>query len=147
MTTVAFDGRTLAADRLGTIGGTPIPSPKIFRVRRLGRELLVGFSGDYVLAMAWLRWMEGGEPPPTANDPHDLHAMVIDERRRIWIADLRRVYTLVQRPRWATGSGADYAMAAMELGRSAPQAVRLASKLDINTGWGVDWLSAGRGGR
>lgn len=81
--------------------------------------------------------MEGGAIPPEG-DHHKTCVMIIDEKHRVWVADGRRIYTRINHPYWAIGSGADYALAAMHCGRTAAQAVRLASKLDINSGIGVD---------
>lgn len=142
MTTIAWDGNTLAADRKCVSGGTPYRVTKIFRIKRDGRHLLVGMSGDQYMATAWRRWMNGdaGMEPIGGAEYEKLIVMVIDEKKRIWSADLRKVYDRTPMRCWAIGSGADYALAAMTLGRSAANAVRLAAKLDNGTGFGVDTL-------
>lgn len=147
MTTIAWDGVTLASDRKATMGGTPVPFRKIWRIEG-ERTLLCGASGDAYLATAWRRWMERqGEPPPIPTDPGDMYVMVIDEHRRIWTADLRRIYTRVRYPYWAIGSGADYALGAMAAGETAAKALRIASRLDTGTGLGVETLTFRRSRR
>lgn len=47
--------------------------------------------------------------------------------------------------KWAIGSGADYALGAMYAGKSAKEAVEIASQLDTGTGLGVDVVTFDKG--
>ncbi len=140
MTTIAWDGRELAGDRMATIGGTPIPYRKVFRVTAPnGRRALVGYSGSGAFVGAHLNWLRGGERPAFAHERFNWGVLLIDDAGIVWHRCAWADYWERLRVRnWALGSGADYALAAMALGRSAREAVRLAHRLDHQTGLGVD---------
>lgn len=138
MTVIAWDGKVLAADRRRTVNGTPMPATKIFKIKSPdGRLFLVGCAGDSFDCGQFVRWMrtanENDKPTTTS-----LSALVIDEKARAWYLSEKLLYHRVSVRCWAIGSGADYALGAMAAGRTAPQAVRIASKLDIHCGQGVD---------
>jgi ATP-dependent protease HslVU (ClpYQ) peptidase subunit len=138
MTTIVWDGRILAADRKRVVLGTPTPARKVFRVNRSnGDRYLVGCAGDLSDCVAFLRWMksngEAVKPSPTS-----FQALVIDAKRRIWWIDEKLVYIRLTEKRWAVGSGADYALGAMVAGKSAIEAVRIASRLDNSSGMGMN---------
>lgn len=141
MTTIAWDGRTLAADRRRTLGDTPTPARKIFDVKAPdGRRYLVGCAGDSWDCVAFMRWMRTQKPedkPALSN----FSAMAIDERHRVWYVAEKLVYHEIVMPFWAIGSGSDYALGAMAAGKTAREAIRIASRLDIHTGNGCDTLS------
>jgi hypothetical protein len=59
MTIIAWDGKTLAADRAGTNCGYRRTVTKIFRVP----GGIVGFAGDGSRAMALLEWFRAGRDP------------------------------------------------------------------------------------
>ncbi len=140
MTTIAWDGTTLAADRQCTNGGTPMPATKLFSAVHNGRRYLYGLSGTEDFAVGFRRWCEGRGPQPDA--PHgELTVLCVDDKGRLWWAGGRMIWTRVTAPKWATGSGADYALGAMHAGASAVEAVRIASRLDVNTGLGVQTLT------
>src|SRR5690606_19961363 len=63
MTVIAWDGKTLAADRQADRGGVKQPTQKIFRAGRA----LAGISGDLTLCRELLAWYSAGAVP--ANFP------------------------------------------------------------------------------
>lgn len=141
MTTIAFDGFTLAGDRQSTYGNTPVRTrPKVHRVTAPdGRRFIVGMAGLAADARAYLQWLRGeitGRPPFV-----DMSAMLIDDARRIWIYnDKSHGYEQIHTRQWAIGSGCDYALGAMAAGADAVAAVKIASRLDVCTGMGVSVL-------
>lgn len=137
MTTIVWDGKVLAADRQRTEYGTPTITRKVYRIAaKGGRRFLVGYSGNTDDCVAMMRWMRGRADRPA---PKSLHAMSIDEKRRIWVCGESLVWYDIRGFKfWAIGSGADYAMGAMMMGADARRAVRIAAKLDQSTGGGVD---------
>lgn len=140
MTTIAWDGRTLAADQQRSIRGTPtFGAIKIFRARRKDAEgrVLYGCAGDCADCEAVKRWVLGARKPAGLKD---VEVMSIDERGRVWICDERLAWFELKVQAWAIGSGSDYALGAMEAGATATQAVRIAMKLDNATGGAVTVL-------
>jgi ATP-dependent protease HslVU (ClpYQ) peptidase subunit len=145
MTTIAWDGETLAADRRCTYGGTPtLAAPKLFAVRQPGGEqLLYGLAGKSEWCAMFRRWVESGgksDKPFAASQDDAGSAICIDGQRRIWLAWERLVWVRQFEKRWAIGTGCDYALGAMAAGATAAQAVRIAATLDTATGNGVQIL-------
>lgn len=139
MTCIAWDGKTLAADKAATNVGYMRRVTKIFRVP----EGLVGFAGDGDYALEFLEWFNNGRV--VADYPKSLAdgavgAIFIDQDKRCW------GYTKVPYPQLcedafdALGSGRDYALAAMYLGKTAKEAVEVAIALDNGCGKGIDVL-------
>lgn len=137
MTTIAWDGKTLAADRQVTFHNSTADG-EIMKIARAPDGSLTGSCGDLYSAGAWLRWFESGlgDRPPVADD---FSALIV---RRNGTLELHRQAGWVQlhAPRFTMGSGADYATGAMVMGADAVRAVHVAAMFDIGTGDTVDAL-------
>ena len=142
MTTVAFDGRTMAADTLATDawGMKERVDDKILR----GPDYLAGSAGQNGTIKRWWRQvcqldlahvLEYGYPDFDA-DRNDPAIMLVDASGRIW-RHVTGGFFPCSRGFHAVGSGRDYALAAMALGRTAEEAVRLAMAFDNGTGGDV----------
>ena len=141
MTTIAWDGRTLAADRRTTWGTTPVDGAtrKIFVAHHPRGRLLVGCSGIAEETNAVWLWMTGQtDREPTVTD---IRIMAVDEQGRVFVGSKPGMWSAIGRRPWAIGSGCDYALGAMAAGADARQAVRIASRLDNGTGPDVDVLT------
>ena len=140
MTCIAWDGRELVADRQCTIGGTPIPFRKVYRVRAPNRRVaLVGYCGTAAFVRAHLHWLAGGERPEFRHERFRWSVLMIDDERRVWRRDEDADFWEEMLVRyWALGSGAEYALGVMAAGHSAREAIRIASKLDNQTGLGMN---------
>lgn len=139
MTTIAFDGRWLAADGQETFNHEPI---------RLDRQKLAvrpgsvyGYSGVGCGLDAVIDWHASGADPKEAPKFEDNDWSMIAIDRHPVTAKLRlRYYTMkVPYPSeyhapFALGSGADYATGAMDHGASAIEAVQIAIKRNVHTG-------------
>lgn len=139
MTVIAFDGKYLVGDRRRTVDGSPMSARKVFKVRANdGRKFLVGCAGCSWDAVAFVRWVSGrgDKPSPTA-----FCAISIDEKNRIWYVAEKLIYHRITLPYFAIGSGSDYAIGAMACGKTAAEAVRIAIKLDVHCGNGIDSIS------
>lgn len=144
MTTVAWDGRTLAADKQITFGSLALRGRKVFRVPDPdGRRYLVGFAGKAYVIEAMLFWMRNpATSPPRIHGDDDIHVLIVDGRRRLFtINNASLVWVPVSARRYAIGSGADFAEGAMDAGAPAAAAVRIAMRRDVHTGIGVDSVS------
>ena len=141
MTTIAWDGTTLAADRAAWSSGQKYRVRKVHKVRATdGQQFLVALTGDGHYAMALLKWMRGGQHPgPYPTDDDYTIAVVIDERKRIWrLGSKMLLYCQVLERVHACGAGQDYAIGALEAGATAAKAIRIAMKRSDYAGLGVD---------
>lgn len=145
MTTIAWDGECLAADRCSWSGGTRRQVRKTFKITAPdGRRFLVAFAGGQDYSIRILRWMRGedGRPNPLdyvgADQIHNQCALVVDERRRIWQLGNSLIYTQMRERVYAFGGGQDFAWGALEAGATARQAVQIAIKRSDYAGFGVD---------
>jgi len=140
VTTIAWDGTTLAGDRQSTFGSTPRPSArKVFKVTHPEHgTVLFGSSGLSGECQAFAHWvLNGGDKP----EFKELWVIAVDQKRQVWLCDCRLMWEIVKSPFWAAGSGADYALGALAAGKSAVEATKIASTLDISTGNGFDWVT------
>ena len=129
MTTLAFDGKILAADTLVTADGMAFGhAKKIFKLKD-GRYF--AFCGSFALELAIIEWLNGGEVPSIL-DQEGLGGIVIDKDGKAY--EFNRSFRLYPAciP-WAGGSGEQIAMTAMKCGKTAVQAVKVACSLDIHS--------------
>jgi hypothetical protein len=137
MTTVAWDGVMLAADR--NIGS--LTNGKIFQLKN--GEYVAG-AGYYDQIVEIVRWMDAGERPARRPALPDKDAESSDivilrpNKKLFWLTwpYLRRVPVLDRIV--AVGSGSAYALGAMAAGANAKQAIEIASRYDGATGGGID---------
>ena len=143
MTTIAYDGKVLAGDQLMVANGTPMGIPKVHRIATVdGTVYLVGGAGNVGDCQAFAHWVRkglpAGEKPKLTNC-----TMLVVCRGKITQYDNEFEHpSEISKDFWAVGSGANYALGVMAMGGSAQDAVRLATTLDINTGWGMDVVRA-----
>lgn len=138
MTTIAWDGSTLAGDRRGNAGGMAY---ELGKLRGTADGRLLGFSGDIGVGMLMLDWLDrGGARPPQQDTDRWATVLEITPDGACWCHG-RDSRWRIEQPFFAIGSGRDFALAAMALGRSAAEAVDLAARFDTGTGNGVDALA------
>lgn len=129
MTTIAFDGTTLAADTMANSAGMRRSVSKIFR---LDDGRLFGAAGEYQNVLMALEWLNKGGERPTLTD--DFTGLVIDLQGQCFRYENKLYQSLISERTTACGSGRDFAIAAMHLGKSAVEAVAIAGIFDVNTG-------------
>lgn len=139
MTVIAFDGKTVAADKRVTQAGM---ARTITKIRRHGTAV-VGLAGDSFVAAELFDWFVriGAEPekfPASARTGDG--TMVVFSSRGVLIYSAGPAPVMIEDPVFAIGSGRDYAMAAMHLGKTAAEAVEVACLFDQDCGNGVDTL-------
>lgn len=141
MTVIAWDGKTLAADKQSTQANMARTVTKIYRVP----NGMIGICGSAVHGMELLEWFRNGRqrdkfPFPKSKD-EIAHVLYIDlETVAIYNGETGPFPEYCESPFIAAGSGRDYAMAAMHLGKSAREAVEVACHFDVTCGMGVDTL-------
>ena len=139
MTTVAYDGTTLASDSRSTMGGGMIyeeDAQKIFP--DIGPFAVLGIAGDYQAAMDTMDMIQDfnkiehvrGIP---AKEVGDVALIGVTHDGKLWSYMGDRSCELRADKPFAVGSGSEYALAAMDLGKTAAEAVVYASTRDLYT--------------
>lgn len=137
MTTIAWDGKTLAADRC--CGGWKNVS-KIFKLKD-GRYA-AGCGNSYHALCAVVAWMNAGSkadsrPDIPADDAPDM--IVIDKKGVVsWVIWPYVNGVALTEPFFAVGSGSEFALGAMAAGANARRAVEIACRFDASSGQGID---------
>jgi ATP-dependent protease HslVU (ClpYQ) peptidase subunit len=146
MTVIAWDGRTLAADRLIVAGG----NMKAY-IRKLhcvnhhnGGVCAAAMAGSTSLCNDLLAWFKNGEVPEMfpqqCRDGDDLPSMIVTIPGQRCVAHYQGSPhpTIIENQFYAIGSGRDFAMAGMHCGKSALEAVKIACIYDAYCGGRVD---------
>lgn len=139
MTVIAWDGLTLAADRRCSFGSY---IGSMTKIRRINADL-VGVSGTAAKAAEFFEWYRLGADPatyPTRGEADYFNGLVIVLGPQIRRYEVVGVPFVVEMDKHAIGSGRDFAVMAMHLGKTAAEAVELASVFDEQCGNGVDLL-------
>jgi hypothetical protein len=143
MTTVAIKDGVMAADRLGDLGGLHMPTEKIHRTECF----VLGGAGSHSQVVAYLRRikeMEFGSilelGYPDYDEEKNCPGMIIAPRGNGQLAHYMGagVWHPIGRSFHAIGSGRDFAIAAMHLGKGAAEAVEVARTFDVYTGGVID---------
>lgn len=141
MTVIAWDGKILAADKLALNNGLKRTTTKI---RKIG-DLLVGASGDTSATMEAFNWVEKGripsEYPKIQQSKEEFCCLIVILDNKILMYEMSPYPVLYEDKQFAIGSGRDLAIAAMHCGRSAIEAVEIASIYEASCGNGVDWIT------
>lgn len=143
MTTIAWDGKTLAADNCLTDNGHRVRFTG--KLRRLKDGRLAAIAGGAAAGLALLDWLDSAtDDPPAIHGRAD--ALVIGLDRKVWVYDKRGFPLEIAESLYAMGSGGELALGAMMAGASAAKAVAIAVERDGGSGFGVSTLTLkGRG--
>ena len=130
MTTIAVRDGIMACDSRIT-GGFISKTPRKVVV---GGKCIVGFCGGYAAGYAGALFLAGelSDRPETYSE--DEEEYIILSPRGIEVADEHLRVAPISGTFWATGSGGMAAMAAMYMGATAIEAVRVAVKCDEGSG-------------
>lgn len=144
MTTIAWDGKTLAGDRRITANG--VVNTESTKVHKRKDGALIGISGELCTSSEFVRWFMKGEkgkkPPLKAMATSELAASAIIIRPNGTVeAHDQDGWHVVESSRYAIGSGGNFAMVAMKCGAFADRAVEIAAEFDVYTGSKVDCVS------
>lgn len=131
MTTIAWDGETLAADSQVSAGGIICgPVKKIVKIK--GSWL--AHAGDLSEFEAFKEWFRNGQIPgekPKINE--DGFTCVLLNSKGIWEYEYK-LFPFKVRSQEAWGSGAHLAIAVMDHGGTATEAVKYATTRDVWSG-------------
>lgn len=140
MSVVAWDGKTLAADRAASCAGLVFPSRKIWR---LDCGTVVATTGAAEVGLALLRWFKEGRKrelwPAIQSDKEQWSRLIFatPEGNCYWYEMLPEKQT-VESDFDAWGAGRDFALGALAMGADARTAVRVASQFSDSCGHGVE---------
>lgn len=143
MTTIAWDGYTLAADKQSSASYLKTTVTKIFRVP----QGIIGFSGNFSKAMELLNWFVNLDCRPELypcfqnNEEGYVTCMLITNNGCIQKYESTAFPFTIECKFHAIGSGRDFALSAMYCGQTAQNAILTATVFDPSTGMGVDTLS------
>jgi hypothetical protein len=143
VTVIAWDGKTLAADRRACANGFIYSVTKIARVD----DVLVGLSGYIARFGLYKDWLASGRDPerfPVAprDDREWSQFLVIHRSGLIERFEGASTSPIIVEESWHTmGSGRDFAAAALALGYTAERAVEIACQLSEECGNGINTLS------
>lgn len=135
MTTIAFDGTTLAADRKM---GNRYNVQKIFKVP----DGYAAGCGNYDYVIEIIEWLANGsdrEKMPNLPDGTEADVIIVSPKGRVsWLTWPFLRPQRLSETKVAYGSGSDIALGAMAAGATARQAVAIACRFDQHTGGGID---------
>lgn len=141
MSVIAWDGKTLAADKQLTQGSTRRITTKIWKH---GSVMIagIGIMTDTLAVKDWL--LSGGKPddfPIPSDKDHPAGVYVINKNGSIGCYEGTPYPIILEDKKFADGSGGAYAAGAMSHGASAREAVEIACRHDIQCGMGIDVLT------
>lgn len=143
MTVIAWDGKTLAADKRASNNGL---ARTVTKIRRASNGALMACTGDLHAGEELMAWYEAGRV--TEKYPESQKALV-EELTTLVVIEPGPVITtygrygaraVFEERTYACGCGRDYAVAAMHYGKDAREAVALACLFDVGCGNGIDTL-------
>lgn len=145
MTTVACNKKEMACDLQYTYGGTTKfkGPPKVIEVPESTcrevfgvKKALIGFCGTaekFALVVEWLH--DPKEKPPKLGKNFEM--LMLNDRGEIYHATTVVNWLRLHEECFAVGSGMQYAMSAMQLGKTPAEGVKVAAKYDTGTGMGI----------
>ena len=145
MTCIAWDGKTLAADKMSSDGSNHFTVTKIIK----HKNLLIGFAGVTGLGYAMRQWVMSGckvDDFPALQATDEYVSMIIVSKPKkgkpvIMVYDTTPFPYQIEDKFYAIGSGKDFALASMHLGKTSKEAVEIACHFSRSCGNGIDTLS------
>lgn len=130
MTTIACDGKSMAADGMVSCEGTVFGRNAV-KVRRLNDGRIVGVCGSAYNIEPFSEWLnDGGDKPEL---PDEFEALVL-RPDGICLCYNNKCQSIVEELPTASGGGKDFALAALDAGCSPERAVEIACQRALGTG-------------
>lgn len=135
MTTIAWDGKVLAADNGGHIGGLVFRTLKIEPVVINGVKYIVASAGSGAFARDAIQLMQGERTEMASWKEYDdeltlgsMWGIAINAEGECFRIDASLQWDKVLDPFTAYGSGMEVAIGALAAGASAPRAIEIAAE-------------------
>lgn len=142
MTVIAWDGKTMAADKLASIGNIQSKTTKIWKLET--GEVLAG-AGNLTRVLELKEWYESGADirdwPQQSDEHHETQfaeVLVATPNGKLYSLENAPVPIEIEDSFFSIGSGSKVAMGAMLMGADAVTAVMKACEICIDCGIGVD---------
>ena len=147
MTTIAWDGKTLAADSMGDQNGLRTKVRKLHRgVLADGKGFMFGGAGETswcVMLYEWIKTLEAKQLTrieyPHQGERHDPACLLVVKGAGVF-RKTGSVLTPVESDFHAIGSGRDFAISAMHFGQCAKDAVKHAIQFDVYSGGSIQTM-------
>lgn len=135
MTTIAWDGKSVAADGQVTYGGQYI-GPKSFREIKRIDDTVYALVGSAALFDPFIKWYRDGADPydPLCVEKDDTTALLVFQDGQCLMYKTNIPYPDELHAPDAWGSGCEYAIGAMMAGADAKRAVEIAAVCNPGTG-------------
>ena len=152
MTVIAWDGKILAADRMAASGAVKNSVTKIraMTINPAAMDMpagkyLVGGAGTASAILEHMAWLQRGADPDDfpdrlRNDDVPSILIAVHESGVILSFEDGAYPIVIEDDHYAIGSGREFALTAMFLGKAADEAVEIACALSPTCGDGVDVL-------
>lgn len=138
MTTIATDGRTMAADR--ACNGNGYLHGEVCKLRRAKDGSIIGLTGTPYAFDAFAEWFDSDRSEPFDGKDDELDILVLcPDGRVLAFNHTGRCYE-AGTPACA-GSGSQFAYGAMDAGADPRRAVEIATIRDHGSGCGVDVMA------
>jgi 20S proteasome alpha/beta subunit len=145
MTVIAFDGRTVAADKQASGYARTRTVTKLFQVHGDDAQLtailaICGSASDGLQLVAWYKAGANPEkfPPRPSVEDQRANLVVFRPGKHPMQYEYTPIPVVFEDPIFAAGCGGDLALGAMLAGADAKRAVEIASMHDEHCGHGVD---------
>jgi ATP-dependent protease HslVU (ClpYQ) peptidase subunit len=138
VTTIAarFSTREIAADSMCSGDDSFYLVEKL----RVGKTSIYGGCGDWDKILKMFQALEKGDDLDS-----DIDVTVLELRNDgIWIYESTIIPARIKNDFWAIGTGANFAIAAMHLGKSPKEAVEIACLYDTSSHAPIDHMKLGR---
>jgi len=132
MTTIAWDGKTLAADSQITEGGLRSHQREEKIIKH--ENQFFAFAGSLVSCLAVIEWLKAGGKKKKRPELDDLNFVVLhiqNGRANLYYDEF---VPLQQLPPYTAGTGREVALGAILAGATAKEAVEIACDVDIMSG-------------
>lgn len=141
MTTIAYDGNTIAVDKQMTEGSI---KSKIDKLHKYEDDIWVAFCGDLEHCYQAIAYLNNDCKDDFDDEDLDYTLVFFNSRTKKCRVYSKKNTFIEVYPPYAVGSGAMSAMTAMYMGLNAPDAVNMAAKVDVFTGMGIDYIDANK---
>jgi hypothetical protein len=144
MTVIAWDGKTLAADKMSLCGDTVSTVKKLWPLRETGLEGAIAVTGSLDKSLVMKRWYEEGKdrakwPDFQNKDDWALIIVALPGFPVVYFEKHPEPIEVID-PFMAWGSGREAALGAMAMGADAIRAVEIASQHIFGCGRGCDFV-------
>lgn len=142
MTTIAFDGRYLAADTLGVRGGNRVEQ-SLCKIQVSGGRAFATGGHWWAIRQYLIDWHAAGHPIADYPNPRGLDGCLVvveGDTRQCKVFTHEAPYPDLEAAPVAFGTGGDIALGAMGAGLTAMEAVKLAMRWDLKTGGPIDFI-------